>query len=363
MSGSADSTAVRARVECDSAATALATLRRCADNARMSVEFWSTPAFHAQAAAWAASVSAPFGIALTGELNQQQCMPWSTAISLESNDGRLWFKANGPGTAHEGAVVRAVGRLDPALVPEVLAVDTERGWWLMRDAGPTLRSAIPGPNDLWPHWADLLRRYAVSQVRLAGSAAALLPTGLPEVSPQTLPGQAAALIEELAAMDPDEGGLSRDEAVALRSLMPAYRGWCAELAMSGIPSTLQHDDLHSNNICWPGSAVAARIIDWGDASWGHPFGTMLATLNSIAHHARCEIDDPRVERVRDAYLEPFAGYGDRARLVELVRLARRAGCVSRALSYRRALQGAPISTREAEDFPVRGWLLELLEEG
>jgi hypothetical protein len=49
--------------------------------------------------------------------------------------------------------------------------------------------------------------------------------------------------------------------------------------------------------------------------------------------------------------------------VELVSLARRTGCVSRALSYRRALQGEPISTHRDADFPVRGWLLELLEAG
>ena len=88
---------------------------------------------------------------------------------------------------------------------------------------------------------------------------------------------------------------------------------------------------------------------------------MLATLNSIAHHAQVELRDPRVRRVRDAYLEAFTGYGDHDTLVRLVELARRTGPVSRALSYRAALAGEPVATHAELDFPVRGWFLEILQ--
>ena len=69
---------------------------------------------------------------------------------------------------------------------------------------------------------------------------------------------------------------------------------------------------------------SVRIIDWGDASVGHPFGTMLATLNSIAFHAGVlradrRMDDPRVLRIRDAYLEPFTSLGSRKELLRWVR--------------------------------------------
>ena len=142
-----------------------------------------------------------------------------------------------------------------------------------------------------------------------------------------------------------------------------YDAWCDELASSRVPSTVQHDDLHSSNICWGGSTADARVIDWGDASWGFALGTMLCTLNSVAWHARCELDDPRVTRVRDAYLEPFTAYAERAELLRQVELARRTGCVTRALSYRASLLGEPVATHRKEDFPVRGWLLELFEIG
>jgi hypothetical protein len=89
---------------------------------------------------------------------------------------------------------------------------------------------------------------------------------------------------------------------------------------------------------------------------------MLVTLNSISYFAGVEVDDPKVQRVLDAYLEPFTTYADRAALEHYVDLARRTGCVSRALSYADALTGEPVATHAEHDFPVRAWFLEMLED-
>lgn len=131
------------------------------------------------------------------------------------------------------------------------------------------------------------------------------------------------------------------------------------LAASGVPPSLHHDDLHSSNVCVTNGSV--RVVDWGDASVMHPFGTMLATLNSIAWHAGTTVDDPRVEQVRDAYLDRFDGHGSPEDRAHWVTPARRTGCVSKAITYVHALEGEPVSAHQALDRPVRGWLLELLE--
>jgi hypothetical protein len=128
-----------------------------------------------------------------------------------------------------------------------------------------------------------------------------------------------------------------------------------------VADTLQHEDLHSNNVCWSGKVddlSSVRIIDWGDASVGHPFGTMLATLNSIAFHARVRndagrIDDPRVLRIWDAYLEPFTDLGSREELLRWVALARSTGCVTRAIAWESALQDAPRAVVAGMEYPVR----------
>lgn len=326
----------------------------------MTVELWASSTFHADVTGWVAAVAAQHGWELRGTPEQPHNRPWSSALRYESTAGPLWFKVNGAGTAHEPALLAALTRLAPGLVAELLAIDSAKGWSLTRDAGPILRE-VAGPDDLWPRWESLLPRYAEAQILVAEPGSALSETGIPEASPRTLPGQVRTLVGELGSRPPDEGGLAPDGVRTLEALTPAYDAWCAELAASPIPVSIQHDDLHSGNICWPGAAEQARIIDWGDASLGYSLATMLCTLNSIAHHAELEIADPRVTRVRDAYLEPFADLAPRRDLVRYVDLARKTGCVSRALSWRAALSHEPVATHAELGFPVRGWLLELLE--
>jgi Phosphotransferase enzyme family len=313
--------------------------------------------------AWVTSSCADLGLVVTSAGERTHDRPWSFALVYDvretnGTDGRVWFKANGIGTRHEPGLISALVRHVPDLVPEVLAIDVDRAWSLTRDAGPTLRSAVP-VTDRWPLWEDLLQRYAAAQLALTAVRPELLTTGVPERSPATLPGQAAELIAELSQEDADSGGLPEAQTERLTALLPAYGQWCRDLDRAGIPCTIQHDDLHSNNICLDLTAEP-RIIDWGDASLGHPFGTMTTTLRSIAHECECDVDDPRVLRVRDAYLEPFTAYAAGPELIALADIAQRVGTVTRALSWRTGLLGTPVEVQRTYEFPVRAWLQELL---
>jgi hypothetical protein len=331
------------------------------------VELWTSRAFVEEARAWVAAQLAPPGIRLTGEWAQPHARVWSSTIQFETTEGRVWFKVNANGTAYEAALVALLGELRPGLAPEVIAHDDARAWSLTRDGGPVLRS-IAEPDALWGYWERLLPRYAEAQLALAEHKHRLVTTGIPDRGPAQLPVECRRLLDVLTARPTEDGGLTREEALALQNLLPVFDDRCAELAASPMRDSLQHDDLHSNNVCWPGESgdiSSARIIDWGDASVGHPFGTMLATVNSIAFHAGVRddhrMDDPRLLRILDAYLEPFAALGSRGELLRWATLARSTGCVTRALSWERALQEAPPTVAAGEEFPVRGWLLELLK--
>ena len=329
---------------------------------------WTSGAFVEEAQAWVAAQLARRGSRLTGEWEQPHARAWSSTIRFETTEGRVWFKVNGSGTAYEPALLALLNELRPGLAPDVLAHDDNRRWSLTRDGGPILRSIV-APDALWPYWERLLPRYAEAQLTLAEHRPRLLSTGTPDLGPAQLPLEYRRLLAELTARSTEDGGLSQEGAAALERLLPAYDSWCAELATPPVPESLQHDDLHSSNVCWPGKVddlSSVRIIDWGDASVGHPFGTMLATLNSIAFHAGMlradrRMDEPRVLRIRDAYLEPFTSLGSRKELLRWVALARSTGCVTRAVSWESALQDAPPTVVAAEEFPVREWLLELLE--
>jgi hypothetical protein len=324
----------------------------------MPVDLWTSPAFLDRATAWTAERGGEIGMRLTGEWDQPHARPWSSAIRFETDAGRLWFKVNGPGTAHEGGLLTVLARVVPDLVPRLVAVDTAQGWTLMHDAGPVLRT-VAEPDQLWERWSEILCAYGVAQLGLRPHVDEMVDAGVENLGPELLPGRLRELVEELSAQPVDRGGLEADEAERLLAVAPEYDAWCAELAACGIGVTINHDDLHSANVCV--GPDGTRVIDWGDASVMHPFGTMLATLNSVAWHAKTEVDDPRVERLRDSYLDVFAAHGSRAERVRWVELARRTGCVSRALSYARAFEGEPVESQADADWPVRGWLLELLE--
>jgi hypothetical protein len=55
--------------------------------------------------------------------------------------------------------------------------------------------------------------------------------------------------------------------------------------------------------------------------------------------------DPRVVRLRDAYLEPFASYGSHGELVETLELACRVGKIARSLIWARTVRADPEDER------------------
>ena len=316
---------------------------------------WDDPAWLAEVDGWVAAAVRATGSELTGDRDQSHDRPWSTAIAYPTAAGRVWFKANAPGTAHEPALVALLSRLVPDLVPEVVAVDPARAWSLSRDAGPMAR-ALVGPGELARVLRRELPRYAEAQLALAPHVPELLATGVLDRSPPRLPALLAELLAELGSLPEADGGLGPERLRAVEARYAAYPSWCAQLEAGGVPATVQHDDLHSGNLCLPGPDGPARVIDWGDASVSHPFSTLLVTLGAVAHAAGVPVEDPVVDGVREAYLEPFAAYGTPAWLREQVRLARLTGVVVRAASWRAALLGQPPEVHRDLGFPVRAWL-------
>jgi hypothetical protein len=200
---------------------------------------------------------------------------------------------------------------------------------------------------MWQAYAELQRSTETHVDALIGA-------GVDDVRPRRMPQLLAALLDEYEET-PAPFGLAADDAARLRALLPSYADACAELAGSGIVGTLQHDDLHDNNVFARGPV----FFDWGDAVVGHPFGTMAASLRSVAHHHRLAPDADELHGLADAYTEAWTDVADRATLRRQVGLAVRVGALTRSLAWRRALLGADETARaEFGDYPA-GWLAEL----
>ncbi|MFF5079196.1 phosphotransferase [Actinoplanes sp. NPDC000266] len=272
---------------------------------------WCDPEWIAGAHAWiAAHLDSP----AVGAIEEVRVRPWSVSHRVMTAAGARWFKANITGCRYEAGLAEALAAWVPGRTLAPIAVERERGWLLTADAGPTLRDLGEGGD-----WAGLLQSYASLQRGLTDRADRMIELGVPDMR---LP--------------------------RVREKTDGVEAWCDELAADGIPATLQHDDLHDNNVF-----AGFRFFDWGDTSVGHPFGSLLVSLGVAgADHA---------ERLRDAYLEVWSDLGTLKSLRRSASLAVRLARVSRAEAWRRAVEGAALPVDE--DFrTAAGWWLEQLPE-
>ena len=315
---------------------------------------WTEPTWLEGALGWADDALGRVGARRTA-WTAPHVRPWSSVLRLATDTaGVVWLKANGDGTRHEAALLGALAELALPSSPRPIAWDAALGLTLMPDGGPSVREAHGGRTpveDLEP----VLATYAALQRETEPHVDRFLALGLDDLRPSRMPDVLAALIAECStATGPHR--LDADDSARLRAALPAYAAACAELDTAGIPATLQHDDLHDDNVL----AAGPVIIDWGDAVVGHPFATMLTTLNTVAFQHALDRDDPALARLVDAYTETWTDVADRASLRRLVELAVRVGPLTRAVGWRRALEGCDEPSWAEWGEGVHGWLLEIL---
>ena len=279
---------------------------------------------------WIAAQVAAAGARMTGPIEEVHRRPWSTVLRVQTDGGPVFFKASPPSLGREPAITALLARRRPDVVPAPLAIDAERGWMLMADAGARLRELVEHDGDL-TRWLDVLPRYAGMQLDIADDVGELLALGVPDMRLAVLPKRYEALLDELAAV----GGDGRDgrarEIRRLRDAVPRVAANCAELAGYGIAETIQHDDLHDGAVYVRDGRYA--ILDWGDACVSHPFFSMSVTLEGVISWGREDVQNSvDTGPYRDAYLAPFTAGRDLSELHEAFGLALRLGWVCRAVN-------------------------------
>lgn len=321
-------------------------------------EPWLDHGLEPAAQEWIVTELAAAGRRIGPGADEPRIRPWSTVLRIATDDGSVWFKANGPGTTYEPWLVSALADWAPGRVLEPLATDPDRGWSLLPDGGPILRS-LPD-DEVLARWEHILPEYAQFQRGMAGRVDDMVTHGVPDDRPAHMPSRLAALLG-----DPDvllvgqPAGLSQAQLQDLHALEARYAGWCAHLDAVGIAPSLEHGDLHDGNVFVRSGGYA--IFDWGDACVTHPFASLLVVLNAIAYRFHLEPGAAELVRLRDAYLEPWADAGSRGDLAEVVRWATRVHKVGRAVSWNRALSSVRPAERGEYGDAVPGWLLELFE--
>lgn len=320
---------------------------------------WTQPGWREQADAWIHIQLARLGRQAIGPIEHPHLRAWSTVLRVPTKEGMLFFKATAPGYAQEAALTELLARQRPDCVPPVLAVDRERSWMLMTDCGVTLRSLLQKEGDI-DHWKRILPLYAGLQIEMAGHVSELLALGLPDHRLATLPslyGQLLADTETLRIGHPE--GLTAEEYDRLQALTPQFASLCAQLAAYGVPETLQHDDLHDNNILVCNGRYT--LFDWGDSCLSHPFFSLLVVLRNTAWTLAIEENDPAILALRDLYLASWKRRLPTEDLLPAFALAYRLAMIGRALTWHRLVSALEGPLREKYVGAVAGWLQEFLQ--
>jgi hypothetical protein len=265
----------------------------------------------------------------TGNSELVLARPWSAIVRVPTSDGIAWFKEEPPVDEFEPPLTELLAQRRPDALPELIAWEGRR--MLTKDVGPRLRDLLDAGEPA-PSWEEILLLYAELQVEFMDVADRALELGTPDDRPELIPGRYAAL-----------GG---DHVEAVHD--------AAERLAGSLPPTLAHMEAHDGNIfVRDGRPV---LIDWAEAVVTHPFLGPLQTLRGATERLGYEPGSPRVERLRDVYLEPFNRFAPMTELRKLFAAGYLLHGVSRAELWRRTLEALPAEARGEYGQPVAAWL-------
>ena len=296
---------------------------------------WTDRDWILEAHAWIDEVIGALGARRTGPIEQPHVRPWSTAMRAPTTDGDLWFKANAPPLRYEASVVQVLSEPRPDLVPELVGVDAERGWMLMRAGGERLREVVVREQSQ-DRWLDVLPLYAELQLAVASRVDELVALGTPDLGLERLPQVYSRLVDETE-------GLAREQRDRLIARAADVDAMCRDLAGLGVPETIQHNDLHDGQVLVAGDRYV--MFDWGDSCVSHPFTTMSVTLEGLIAWGLDDVEGSvDTTPFRDAYLRPFSDRAPHEELQGGLAATLRLGWICRAAATRPlalALDGEP----------------------
>jgi hypothetical protein len=256
---------------------------------------WSTEEFRDRLRAWCESIVGP-----VTAMSQQKLRGWATVWRVETLDG-VWFaKQNCPGQQVEVPLMGLLAQLTPdRVVPVTAARD---GFLITPDQGEVFHQTAGGDLE---NWVRLTRDAALLQRELVPHHAEILAVGATQLRPEETADYLSARIEQYAGLGADDPRvLAPEVAERLRAHLPVVRRWAEEVAALGLPLTLNHNDLHENNVFDVDGRL--RFFDFGDALVTEPLGILLIPLNILGEKLEAEADDPRLWRVADAALEVWS---------------------------------------------------------
>jgi hypothetical protein len=272
---------------------------------------WDRPDWFDDASAW---IQARVGGAT--RLRREAAQTWSVVVRVQTQDGLVWFKELGWAHAFEPFLTEVLARHVPRFLPQVVAAEGRR--LLTLHAGPDV--GMPRVRSTFLSlWSEVMVRYAELQIEL--SAVPGLPA--PDSRPETVAQHVARPVRLIAAL----GDL--------------------------IPPSLIHLDMTPRNVCLrDGSPV---FIDWAGGAIGHPFCGLVKPLRTLVRRLGVRPGGVEVERVRDAYLEPWTTFAPALELRRIFAAAYPLGALCQLAALERRLASLPAALRMAHVHKLAKW--------
>jgi hypothetical protein len=283
---------------------------------------WGSAEFRDELRAWCEAQVGP-----VLRMEQHKLRGWATVWRVTTADASWFAKQNCPGQIFEQPLMALLARLAPDRVVPVRAASD--GFLLTPDQGPVFHETAGEDVE---NWVRLARDASLLQRELVPHLDELVAIGATALAPEEAHDYAAARVEqyaELRAGDPRR--LAPEVADRLRAHLPVVRRWAEQVAALGLPLTLNHNDLHENNVF----DVDGRLLffDFGDSLVTDPLGVMLVPLNVLGDKLRACGDDPRLWRVVDAALEVWSDLVPAAELRDALPAALQLGRLGRVESW------------------------------
>jgi hypothetical protein len=317
-----------------------------------------------QVSAWIRDILSIERVQLTEHLDQ----PWAAIWTVDTAEGRLWFKESISCQFAECRLHEALAAIAPRYVDPPIAVDRDRCWTLMPDGGEVVETRVVEPLGVPPELlVSMVKDYARLQKLTIDERARLVDNGLSEVLPARVPSILAEFADRLVVLEADNPlRITEGQWGELQAALPAIREAAAVLAAGSVPCAFDQGDLVPTNAFLPRPGGAYRFFDLADAAWTHPFCSLVMLAKD---YLRRRVDPPpaadfdlRPERIRmvlDAYLDEWDEFGSPETLHELMRAALRIGPLLRALAWDRTQSYFDLPTLRALDANSWWWLQRL----
>ena len=319
---------------------------------------WTDARWRAGFEAWIDDALADAGEARRGPFDEVHLRPWSVVWRLQTDVGVRFAKAGAGSQRFEPGLLAHLATLDAALLPELVGRDEARGWSITVDGGRRARdleekeAVLATLEAALPRFATLQRRAAEAGVER------MIALGVPDLRRAAMLPALERLLDDPASLPGGDEALTDAERAELHTRLPELDAALETLEAGPIPSSVDHGDLHDANVYVGGGG---RVFDWGDATIGHPFASLLIVDVALENRFGLVGDTAEARRLHAAYLEPWSDLAPPAELERIATEAMRLGGAHKALGWVRMLSlMPPAEVGEWQDAPSI-WLRELLQ--